>query len=225
MQAEFRCLAIENAAGRGSIALGGAEDCIERALPAAAQGSRPVFLTIEALLAEAGWRLATLDCIGFGCGPGAFTGLRVAAAVTQALAYGAGLPVCRVSSLATLAAGALRLGVAGPIAACLDARMGEVYAACYAAETGGLSLLAPEQVLSPARFDLPGRARYAAVGPGWAACPELERRLAARLSEVRPELLPAARDLLPLAAQAWREGRLLTAADALPNYLRDKVAG
>lgn len=86
-----------------------------------------VYAHARELLGRLGAGFADLDYVAFGRGPGSFTGVRVAAAVAQALAYARVIPVCRISSLAVLAAGA------GPglHAICVDARMGRAYAALY----------------------------------------------------------------------------------------------
>jgi len=108
------------------------------------------------LLAEAGLGLAQLDGIAFGAGPGSFTGLRIACAVAQGLAFGADVPVLGVGTLLALAeaSGAAR------VIACLDARMGEVYHAAYRREVGdwmtesGPQLCAPQQVRRRSRVGL-----------------------------------------------------------------------
>lgn len=73
-----------------------------------------------------------LDAVAFGAGPGAFTGLRIACAVAQGLAFGRGLPVIGVSTLDALAqeSGAAR------VVACIDARMREVYYAALEKRAG-----------------------------------------------------------------------------------------
>ncbi len=81
---------------------------------------------VQEVLAEGGVALAALDAVAFGRGPGAFTGLRIAAGVTQGLAFGAGLPVVPVSDLAALAARAAVHHGRRHVLACLDARMGQV---------------------------------------------------------------------------------------------------
>ena len=84
-----------------------------------------------ALLAEAGCTLAELDAIAFGCGPGAFTGLRTACSVAQGLAFGAGKPVLAVDSLMLVAHDARSQHAADEVWVAMDARMDEIYAAAY----------------------------------------------------------------------------------------------
>jgi len=186
--------------------------------------SRKIYCAVREVLDELELELGALHCIAFGCGPGAFTGLRVAAAAAQALAYGAGLPVARVSSLAALATGTVRKHQVDCIAPCLDARMGEAYLAVY---QGG-SVDAPYAVMADALVDpqqvrLPAGQGFFAAGPGWSACPELVDNHKVQIVGSDFALVPSAIDVLALAAEQFRDGRTITAEQALPNYIRDKV--
>lgn len=58
---------------------------------------------IDKLLTEANSSLNQLDGIVFGCGPGSFTGLRIACSMAKGLAYAHDLPLIPVSSLAAIA--------------------------------------------------------------------------------------------------------------------------
>src|SRR5690554_7045145 len=80
---------------------------------------------VAELLAQAEWRLADLDVIGFGQGPGAFTGVRVAVAVAQGLGFAANLPLVGVSTLAATAHGAAQQHGEGDWLIAFDARMNE----------------------------------------------------------------------------------------------------
>ena len=88
---------------------------------------------VDAVLAQAGVSLSMLDGIAASIGPGAFTGVRISVAAAQGLAFGAGLRLVGVSTLEALAMRALD-DRADRALACLDARMGEVYWGCYAAD-------------------------------------------------------------------------------------------
>ncbi|NOT81814.1 MAG: tRNA (adenosine(37)-N6)-threonylcarbamoyltransferase complex dimerization subunit type 1 TsaB [Gallionella sp.] len=82
---------------------------------------------LAALLRDAGVRLAELDGIAYGAGPGSFTGVRIACGATQGLAFGANLPVAGVCTLQALAEASGK----SKVIAALDARMGEIYHAVY----------------------------------------------------------------------------------------------
>ena len=179
---------------------------------------------VEAVLAEAGLALGRLDALAFGRGPGSFTGLRIAAGVAQGLALGADLAVAPVSSLAAMAQGYYReAGGAGRVCAAFDARLDEVYWGCYVATRGVMRPVTAEAVSPAADLSLPA-GRWAAVGPGWAAYPEMRRRLERRLSAVRADTAPLARDIIPLAMSIVAARQTVGAQHAVPVYLRHKVA-
>ncbi len=190
----------------------------------ARKATAAVYEHARQLLGRLGAGFADLDYVAFGCGPGSFTGVRVAAAVAQALGYSCSIPVCRISSLAVLAA------AAGPglHAICSDARMGRAYAGLYRVgpvERVGTALAAvpapvmPEALVDPLTFTFPGKEPFTALGDGWQAWPVLRGRHESRLLAACPELLPSARDLLSMADLEFSAGRVVAPADALPEYL------
>jgi len=176
----------------------------------------------QEVLAEAGITLSALDALAFGRGPGAFTGVRIAASVVQGLAFALERPVLPVSNLAALAQRAWREQGARQVACAIDARMGELYFACYHLEGDDMRLLGTEAVLPPAQAALPQGATgdWFGAGSGWAVEGAHQQIAGAK----DPSLLPHARDILHLAQAAWRRGEALPADAAQPVYLRDKVA-
>jgi tRNA threonylcarbamoyladenosine biosynthesis protein TsaB len=183
---------------------------------------------IDEVLAEAGASLAGLTAIAFGRGPGSFTGVRLAASVTQGLAHGAGIPVVPVSDLAAVAQRALADAAAAErVIVCNDARMREVYWGCFVRSAGDLAApVGEERVTAPARVTLPSGwtaspGLYGA-GSGFAAYPQLRSALSGVLAEIR-ELRPRAADIARLAVAEVAAGRLREPDEALPVYLRDDV--
>ena len=219
----MKILALDTATEACSAALLCGGSVYERHDIAPRRHAELVLPMVDGVLAEAGVGLADLDAIAFGRGPGAFTGVRIAAGVTQGLALGAGLPVIPVSSLAALAQPAL--GKAAVVLPAIDARMGEVYWAAYESGQDGLvTALTGEQVASPDAVQVPSTGQIFGVGSGWGAYRErLERILDGRISGVDPDRFPLAKDMLPLAVREYKAGRCVSAEQALPVYLRDNV--
>jgi len=177
---------------------------------------------VDELLDEAGFPLTQVDAIAFGRGPGSFTGLRIAAGVAQGLAFGAGLPVVPVSSLAALAQ-----GVDAPnVAAGFDARMNQVYWGAFRRGASGLvEAVGEETVIDPAAVSLPPGRGWVGAGSGWDVYGAmLSARLGDRVERWERDALPQARDLVALAVAACAAGRTVSPDEALPVYLRDDVA-
>ncbi len=184
---------------------------------------------IEELLAESGLTLAGLDAIAFGRGPGAFTGLRLAAAVAQGLGFACHRPLIGVSDLRAVAAQALGATAAAARAlVCQDARMDEVYSGCFEAtgEPGVPRLVGLEQVSPPLAVQVPPQwlagERMCAAGSGFEVYPALRERWAGAVRQWLPGLRPRAQEIARLAAA---DGLACAVApeQALPVYLRDQV--
>ena len=176
---------------------------------------------VDALLRESAIVLRQLDGIGYGAGPGSFTGLRIACAVTQGLAFGADLPVVGVSTLESIAeqTGAER------VLAVLDARMAEVYWAAYRRDGAGWRAVAEPQLALPESVTVPEGGDWIGAGNGFVALGDVLRpRLAAQLLRIDDTVMPDAAAMAPLAVRAFERGEGMDAALAAPIYLRDKVA-
>ncbi|MCG2594818.1 tRNA (adenosine(37)-N6)-threonylcarbamoyltransferase complex dimerization subunit type 1 TsaB [Ramlibacter sp. XY19] len=181
-----------------------------------AQASAALIPAIEGLLARAGLQLAQLDAIAFGRGPGSFTGLRTAAAVAQGLGFGSGVPVLALDTLLAVAEDAHARSGATQVLAVLDARMGEVYAAAYRRRADGQwDTEQPPQLGKPEAIALP---------PGWTVAGNALALFGDRLPAGAVAALPTAAALLRLAPAAVALHPGADAAQALPLYIRDKVA-
>lgn len=180
---------------------------------------------MEQLLVDAGLRLTQLDALAFGRGPGAFTGVRIATGVIQGAAFGAGLPVVPVSTLAALAQRHHRLNGAGRVLTAFDARMGEVYWGAFQINAGQIAApVIPEQVAAPDQVLLPDGDGWEGAGGGWAVHgDQLRQRLGAALGAVDPELACGAQEVAILGVAGFQAGQAVAPDQALPVYLRDRV--
>ncbi|WP_312946672.1 tRNA (adenosine(37)-N6)-threonylcarbamoyltransferase complex dimerization subunit type 1 TsaB [Superficieibacter sp.] len=182
---------------------------------------------VQQQLSEGGVRLADLDALAFGRGPGSFTGVRIGIGIAQGLALGASLPMIGVSTLMTMAQGAWRKTGATRVLAAIDARMGEVYWAEYQRDADGVwhgeeteAVLKPDAVTARLQ-QLTGS--WATVGTGWGAWPDMAQGTAVTLTDGDVQL-PAAEDMLPLASQLLARQQTVPPEEAEPIYLRNEVA-
>ena len=248
--AGLRLLAIESSTDTLSIALGSGQAGMPEWTycgPGSAQASTTLLPEVRNLLERAGWPLASLNAVVFARGPGSFTGLRTACAVAQGLAFGAqdaarpdGLPVLPVDTLLALADEAVNarqqagLPLPEAVAALLDARMGELYVAVYARSAKGLVALAAPRLCRPGDLQahllavLPGAEASVTslllAGNAFNAYPELAKITDPAFVAERQDTLPTASALLRLAPALLASGAAVAAQDALPLYVRDKVA-
>jgi tRNA threonylcarbamoyladenosine biosynthesis protein TsaB len=188
--------------------------------PGGAQTSTQLIPAIQSLMAQADLRFGDLSAIVFGAGPGSFTGLRTACSVAQGLGFGSDVPLLPVDTLMAVAEEARwQMGASKNLAvtALLDARMGELYTASYIFESGlcrlvkRYSLIKPEELVWNGIDVLAGNgfAEYGTRLPQGAQC---------------VTAMPTAAALLRLAPQLLAAGNAVPADQALPTYIRDKVA-
>ena len=221
----MRLLAIDTSTEHCSAALRDADGSLSwRSQPTERSHAELLLPMIDELLAAAGWSLAKLDGLAFGRGPGAFTGLRLAAGVVQGFAYATGLRVAAISSLAAVAYRVpFDSDEHGEVIVCNDARMGELYVGRYRRLPDGLAAVGAECVVPPG--DVPGLvgpARHAA-GNGLAPYPDLRRDLERRGLQIHDNLFPRADAVAALAIEEFAAGRAVQAADVGPVYVRDQV--
>lgn len=192
---------------------------------------------VDAVLKEAKITLTNVDAITFTRGPGAFTGIRIATAAVQGLAYAADIPVVPISTLELIAHQVKAALGCDRVVVALDARMDEVYLGGYEiTASGGSRAVIEDCVCRPesvpwsllAETGESGQPWFGA-GSGWCyheifiehikqSCPPVD------LENWQIEFPADARYLLPLANARLAEGKTVSAAQAQPVYLRDSVA-
>lgn len=222
----MKLLALDTATEACSVAVLDGDTVVERYQLAPREHNRLILPMIEQVLAETGLTAGQLDAVAFGCGPGSFTGVRMAAGVAQGLALGLDLPVAPVSTLAALSLDALVSMGCERAFACIDARMSEVYWGVYERQDDGdVQLLAPETVGSAGQVLVPPGAAGVGIGSGWASyAGTLSCRVGAALLASLPDRYPRAAAVARLAAFVIHKGGGLEPEQAQPAYLRDQVA-
>jgi len=221
-----KLLAIETSTEACSVALHSNGETSEFNEYAPMRHAELLLPAIQSLLDTAGLALADLDAIAFGRGPGSFTSLRIGIGVVQGLAWGAGLPVIPVSSLAAVAQAVTAVTTAEALRICvaMDARMQEVYTANFQRRDDGFVMASSEeQVCSPSLVSVPEDGLFIAAGNGFDRFDELQP-LAAKAAECHVDIWPRASVICKLALKWLESNEPLTAGLAQPVYVRNNVA-
>ncbi len=240
----MKILALDTSSNACSVALleGNQQDfsCIERFEMAPRQHTQLILPMIDSVLNEAGYDIKQIDVLAFGRGPGAFTGVRVATGVIQAISYGANIPVAQISSLAAIAqAGAEK---SHNLLVANDARMDEVYFAAYEMNDGFMRLVGSEQVIKPEHLTseldtlIQVDDNWMTIGNGWSVYHESLKLILNKYDSVADNSVvdksemsealsyPNARHIAYLALKEVANETLVSAEQVSPVYLRDNVA-
>jgi len=219
----MNCLLLDTATEACSVVLECQGQVLRRFEVCPQQHSQRILPMVDEVLKEGRAVLNQLDFLGFGQGPGSFTGVRIATGILQGLALGSELPVVGVSTLAAMAQQAITMHQAQDVYCAIDARMGEVYFAHYRAIEGLATLQGIEQVIPPdvAAELIDSTTDVFGVGTGWAAYPQIIPQQNFTLAT--DILYPNAEFMLPLAHALFAQGKAQTAEQIQPVYLRDTV--
>jgi len=240
----YKWLAIETSTDMLSLAIASTQGDKSQVWAHTSQGgaksSQLVLPEIVRLMDEAQMRFADLTAVMFGKGPGSFTGLRTACSVAQGLAFGAGVPVLPIDTLLAVAEDARHQNVQQKqqqtqqqldqhskqpqrFFVAMDARMDQVYTAAYEWRSEWQCVQAPS-VNSPENISVPTEWKdleFTTVGNAWGV---FAARWPAELSGQHMFAMPTAQALLRLSPVAFGQGLSVPPEDALPLYIRDKVA-
>lgn len=221
----MKLLAVETSTEACSAALFIDGDIKERFELAPQKHTQLILPMIDSLMAEAGLKPQQLDALAFSRGPGSFTGVRIATGVIQGIALGADLPVVPVSTLAAIAQDFFDNNDGDVAFVAMDARMGEIFWGVYRRDDQGYAELIGDEAVTPAdAVEFPDLAGVG-IGSGWGVYPqELTARLAGLVSRHQADMLPRAAAIAKLGARGFELGLAVAVEQAMPVYLRDKVA-
>lgn len=221
-------LAIDTTTDLCSAALSKGGQIYSRKVAAPREHAQRLLMLIDALLVEAGVTLSKLDAVAFGCGPGSFTGIRIATGIAQGLAFGAGVPVVPVSTLRAIAWVTAQQFEVKKVMTALDARQHEVYWGLYERDkTHLMKLHGEEGVYAPSLVPIPKLlTHWVGAGAGWQAyLGPLTEVTGDKQQAIYEDILPEAEAIVQLALVDFAHGLAIPADQAHPTYLRNKVVG
>ncbi|WP_411726444.1 tRNA (adenosine(37)-N6)-threonylcarbamoyltransferase complex dimerization subunit type 1 TsaB [Methyloglobulus sp.] len=221
----MKLLAVETATEACSAALMIDGKITEQFSLAAKEHTKLILPMIDSLMSEASLTPVDLDGLAFGCGPGSFTGVRIATGIIQGIAFALDLPVVPVSNLAALAQDFFDHNDENLAFVAMDARMDEIYWGVYQRNADGYAeLVGKEAVIPASEIEFPDVSGVG-IGSGWKVYhQELLSRLSHRVIRYESDNLPRARAVARLGVEGFKQGLAVAVEQAMPVYLRDKVA-
>lgn len=216
----MKMLAIDTSSSACSVALLLDDNIrsIDRILPM--QQAQSILPMVDELLTQCKLDLKQLDALAFGCGPGSFTGVRIATSIIQGLGFALDLPIIPISSLAALAQSAFTELGWQKLLVGIDARIQEVYWGMYTVSEGIVTLIGKELVLKPQDIIFPENKDWYGVGDAWEVYKNQINYQPLLIDSTR---LPMASGILQLAIPKYTRQEWVSAEHALPVYLRDTV--
>ena len=218
-------LALDTCTELCSAAVAWQDGSIAESVDAPREHSQRLLPMIENLLSQSGLKMQDIGLIAYGRGPGSFTGIRICTSMTQGLALGLDVPVIGISTLAAMAQQAITEHGAQQVICAIDARMGGIYWAAFAQESGMAKLVGIEQVSAPETMTSPfaNTDKVYCCGTGFDAYPTLLQH-AENLTLLDAVKYPQASAMLALASLGWQQGQATSVDELAPVYLRDTVA-
>jgi tRNA threonylcarbamoyladenosine biosynthesis protein TsaB len=216
----MKLLAVETSTERCSVALTLDGAVHSEEVEAGQSHSRLLSGMILALLERHGQTLQDLDGLAFGSGPGAFTGLRIGCSVVQGMAFGLGCNVAPVGTLEALAEQA----DADRVITALDARMGETYFAAWERKQGDWQAVVAPCLLNATSLPTLAGDEWTGIGSGFDRHEYVTMHFAGNTARVIADRFPSAREVAQIALRIFARGCAVPPEDALPLYIRDKVA-
>jgi tRNA threonylcarbamoyladenosine biosynthesis protein TsaB len=221
----MKLLAVETSTEACSAALFIDGEVAERYALAPKEHTKLILPMIDSLMVDAGLKPQQLDALAFSRGPGSFTGVRIATGVIQGIALGADLSIVPVSTLAAIAQDFFDNNDDNVAFVAMDARMDEIFWGVYRRDAHGYAELIGDEAVTPSeQVEFP-ELTGVGIGSGWGVYhQELMTRLAGRVSHYHADLLPRAGAIARLGARGFELGLAVEVEQAMPVYLRDKVA-
>ena len=226
-----KILAIDTATDTCSVALKINDSIIERHELAPQKQSELILPMIQAVLTESGLDLHQINAIAFGCGPGSFTGIRLATSIAQGLCFGANLPAIPISTLQAMAQGFYRTNQSKNVIIALDARMQEIYFAAYQADANGLMQPIINDCIckpnAPLFSDLMREQSWDGIGSAWQVYHDVLQQCCAQntvqISNIQHDYRSRALDITELALIQYNLDKTVKAEDILPVYLQNNM--